>query len=217
VPANLDWDLWLGPAPWAAYHPARCHFTYRYFMDYGGGALADNGVHMFSVVSWALGADQTGPVTVAATGRDERKNLYDVPVDLCVQYEFTDPQFTLIWEQSAGAQLNLEFVGSEATLSGFWDFQVTQGQADLAPTRGDELQLERSDSHSGNWLSCIASRRRPVMDVEIGHRVTCWSHLGNLAYQLGRKLHWDPAAERFVGDDEANRLLHAACRAPWRL
>ncbi|MCU0870874.1 MAG: Gfo/Idh/MocA family oxidoreductase [Pirellulaceae bacterium] len=217
VPANLDWDLWLGPAPWAAYHPARCHFTYRYFMDYGGGALADNGVHMFSVVSWALGADQTGPVTVAATGRDERKNLYDVPVDLCVQYEFADPQFTVIWEQSAGAQLNLEFVGSEATLSGFWDFQVTQGQADLAPTRGDELQLERSDSHSGNWLSCIASRRRPVMDVEIGHRVTCWSHLGNLAYQLGRKLHWDPAAERFVGDDEANRLLHAACRAPWRL
>jgi predicted dehydrogenase len=217
VPANLDWDLWLGPAPWAAYHPARCHFTYRYFMDYGGGALADNGVHMFSVVSWALGADQTGPVTVTATGRDERNNLYDVPVDLRVQYEFADPQFTMIWEQSAGAKLNLEFVGSQATLSGFWDFQVTQGQADLSPTRGDELQLERSDSHTGNWLSCIASRRRPVMDVEIGHRVTCWSHLGNLAYQLGRKLQWDPAAEQFVGDDEANRLLHAACRAPWRI
>lgn len=216
-PANLDWDLWLGPAPWAAYHPARCHFTYRYFMDYGGGALADNGVHMFSVVSWAMGADRTGPVTIEAAGRDERNNLYDVPVDLRVQYEFADPPFTMIWEQSAGAKLNLEFVGSQATLSGFWDFQVTQGQADLSPTRADELPLERSDSHSGNWLECIASRRRPVMDVEIGHRVTCWSHLGNLAYQLGRKLHWDPAAERFVGDEEANRLLHAAYRAPWRL
>ena len=71
--ANLDWDLWLGPAPWAAYHPARCHFTFRYFMDYGGGAIADNGVHMFSVVSWAMGADQTGPVTIEATGRDERR------------------------------------------------------------------------------------------------------------------------------------------------
>ena len=216
-PANLDWDLWLGPAPWADYHPKRCHFTYRYFMDYGGGALADNGVHMFSVVSWALGADKTGPVSIQAAGRVEPNNLYDVPVDLRVQYEFADPQFTMIWEQSPGAALNLEFIGTEATLSGFWEFQVTRGQADLSPTRGDELQLERSDSHSGNWLACIGERRRPVMDVEIGHRVTCWSHLGNLAYQLGRKLQWDPAAERFVGDEEANRLLHTACRAPWRL
>jgi predicted dehydrogenase len=216
-PPRLDWDLWLGPAPWAAYHPARCHFTYRYFMDYGGGALADNGVHMFSVVSWAMGADRTGPVSIEATGRDEPNNLYDVPVDLRVQYEFADPPFTMIWEQAAGRQLNLEFVGSQATLSGFWEFQVTQGQADLSPTRGDELQLERSDSHSGNWLECIASRRRPVMDVEIGHRVTCWSHLGNLAYQLGRKLRWDPAAEQFTDDDQANRLLHASYRTPWRL
>jgi len=216
-PPRLDWDLWLGPAPWAAYHPARCHFTYRYFMDYGGGALADNGVHMFSVVSWAMGADRAGPVSIEATGRDEPNNLYDVPVDLRVQYEFADPPFTMIWEQAAGQNLNLEFVGSQATLSGFWEFQVTQGQADLSPTRGDELALEQSDSHSGNWLECIASRRRPVMDVEIGHRVTCWSHLGNLAYQLGRKLRWNPAAEQFLDDDEANRLLHAPYRSPWRL
>ena len=134
-----------------------------------------------------------------------------------VRYEFADPPFTMIWEQPGSGNLNLEFVGSQATLSGFWDFQVTQGQADLSPTRGDELQLERSDSHSGNWLECIATRRRPVMDVEIGHRVTCWSHLGNHRLPLGRKLRWDPAAERFVGDDEANRLLHAACREPWRI
>ena len=217
VPPPLDWDLWLGPAPWADYHPARCHFTYRYFMDYGGGALADNGVHMFSVVSWALGADHTGPVTIQATGRQAPHNLYDVPVELQVRYEFADPPFTVIWEQAAGQELNLEFIGSQATLSGFWEFQLTQGQADLAPTRGDELSLERSDSHSGNWLACIASRRRPVMDVETGHRVTSWSHLGNLAYQLGRPLRWDPAHERFVDDDQANRLLHTAYREPWRL
>ena len=55
------------------------------------------------------------------------------------------------------------------------------------------------------------------MDVEIGHRVTCWSHLGNIAYILGRKLRWDPATERFLGDDQANRMLHASYREPWRL
>ncbi len=216
-PPHLDWDLWLGPAPWAAYHPARCHFSFRYFMDYGGGAIADNGVHMFSVVSWAMGADHTGPVTIEASGRQAPNNLYDVPVEMHVRCEFADPKFVMQWDQSAGLGLNLEFVGSQATLSGFWDFKVTEGQADLSPTRRDELHLERSDSHSANWLECIATRRRPVMDVEIGHRATTWSHLANISYLLGRKVQWDPAKERFVGDDDANRLLAVAYRQPWRL
>ena len=217
VPPELDWNLWLGPAPWAAYHPARCHFSFRYFMDYGSGALADNGVHMFSVVSWALGTDQTGPMTIEATGREAPNNLYDVPVEMRVRFEFADPECVVLWEQPGGGKLNVDFVGDQATLSGFWGFEITQGEADLSPTRDDEPHLERSDSHSGNWLECIATRRQPVMDVEIGHRVTCWSHLGNIAYRLGRKLEWDPAGERFVGDDEANRLLQVAYRAPWRL
>lgn len=217
VPPELDWDLWLGPAPWAEYHPARCHFRFRYFMDYGGGALADNGVHMFSIVSWAMGADHTGPVTIEGTARHAPNNLYDVPVEMSIRFEFADPSFTAVWEQPGSGSLNLEFIGSQATLSGFMDFKVTAGEADLAPTRNDELHLEQSDNHMGNWLECIATRRRPVMDVETGHRATCWSHLGNIACQLGRKLRWDPAAERFEGDDQATRLLQTACREPWRL
>jgi predicted dehydrogenase len=217
VPAHLDWDLWLGPAPWAAYHPLRCHFTFRWFMDYGGGSLADNGVHMFGVVSWAMAADDTGPVTIEATGRQVSDNLYDAPVEMTVRYQFADPAFEMIWEQPGSGNLNVEFVGSAATLSGFSNFAVTKGEADLSPTRPDEIQLKRSDNHSGNWLECIATRRRPVMDVEIGHRVTTWSHLGNIAYLLGRRLRWDPASESFPEDDEANRLLHAPYREPWRV
>lgn len=216
VPSTLDWDQWLGPAPWAEYHPLRCHRTYRWFMDYGGGSLADNGVHMFGVVSWAMGTDSTGPVTIESTGRQDPDNIYDAPVDMTVRYEFADPPFEMIWEQAADKSLGLEFVGSDATLSGFWKFAVTKGEADLAPTRSEELHLVQSDNHSGNWLECIATRQRPVMDVEIGHRVTCFSHLGNIAYRMGRKLQWDPVAERFL-DDEANRLLHAPYREPWRL
>jgi len=217
VPPELDWNLWLGPAPWAPYHPARCHHSFRWFMDYGGGSLADNGVHMFGVVSWAMNTDRTGPVTIEATGRQAPDNLFDAPVEMRVRYEFADPAFEMIWEQAAGKALNLEFVGSDATLSGFWKFQVSRGKADLSPTRSDELHLERSDSHSGNWLECIATRRRPVMDVAIGHRITTWSHLGNIAYRLGRKLQWDPTAERFVDDRRADRLLHVAYRQPWRI
>ena len=217
VPPSLDWNLWLGPAPWVAYHPRRCHFNFRYFMDYGGGALTDNGVHMFSVVSWALGTDRTGPVTIEATGTRKRNNFYDVPVEMRVRYQFADPPCVVLWEQPGTGSLSVDFAGDRATLSGFWEFKVTKGEADLSPTRSNELHLENSDSHSGNWLKCIASRHQPVMDVEIGHRVTSWSHLGNIAYLLGRKLRWDPAAERFVDDDQANRLLQTAYREPWRL
>ena len=218
-PASLDWNLWLGPAPWAPYHPVRCHFSFRWFMDYGGGSIADNGVHMFGVVSWAMGADQTGPVSIEASGQQDPNNLFDAPVSMTVRYQFANPDFEMIWEQPSDAKvkLNLDFVGSQATLSGFWGFKVSKGEADLSPTRTDELHLDRSDSHSGNWLDCIASRRRPVMDVEIGHRVTCWSHLGNIAYLLNRKLRWDPVTERFPGDEEANRMLHDPYREPWRL
>ncbi|MCS7305670.1 MAG: Gfo/Idh/MocA family oxidoreductase [Thermoguttaceae bacterium] len=217
VPPELDWDMWLGPAPWAPYHPARCHFTFRYFMDYGSGALADNGVHMFGVVSWALGADHSGPVRIQATGRQEPNNLYDVPVEMEVRFEFAEPPCTVIWEQKPGHKLNIEFIGQQATLSGFWEFQLTQGQADLSPTRPNEIQLERSDNHLGNWIDSIQSRQLPVYDVEIGHRVTVWSHLGNIAYRLGRPLQWDPAKEQFPGDEEANRLLHVAYRPPWQI
>jgi predicted dehydrogenase len=186
-------------------------------MDYGGGALADNGVHMFSVVSWAMGADQTGPTRITATGRQAADNLFDVPVEMNVRLEFSDPAFVLQWEQGEGRNLNLEFVGEKATLTGFWDFQVTAGQADLSPTQPQEFHLPVSDNHSGNWLECIATRRRPIMDVETGHRVTCWSHLGNIAYLLQRELRWDPVAEQFIGDDDANRLLSVAYREPWRV
>jgi len=216
-PANLDWNMWLGPAPWAPYHPNRCHFNFRYWMDYGGGYIADNGAHMFSIVSWAMGIDETGPVTIEATGREDPENLYDVPTDLHVRYEFDDPKFVLTWTQATGTGLNLKFVGANATLQGFWGFRVTKGQADLSPTLPDEVHLYESNNHYSNWMECIATRKRPVCDVAIGHRVTSLSHLGNIAYLTGRKLRYDPAREEFIGDDAANGLRHMAYRAPWRL
>ncbi len=85
----------------------------------------------------------------------------------------------------------------------------------LAPDPLLRLVLEQGPQDAS--LECIATRRRPVMDVEIGHRITCWSHLGNIAYLLGRKLRWDPVAEHFLGDEEADRALATAYREPWSL
>jgi len=216
-PADLDYDLWLGVAPWAPYVPQRCHFSFRFWMDYAGGFICDNGAHMFSVVSWALGTDATGPTTIEGKARWAPDNLYDVPVEMSVRYEFTDPPLTMTWEQPGEGGLSMQLIGTKATFTGFFQPTITQGEADLSPTRADEIQLYRSSNHFGNWFDCIATRRRPVGDVEIGHRVCAWSHLGNIACIVGRKLRWDPVAERFPDDPEANRLLGRPWREPWTL
>ena len=217
VPAELNWDLWLGPAPWAPYHPNRCLFNFRFWMDYAGGFITDNGTHMMGVVCWAMGADETGPTTIEATATHNPECLYDVPVELSVRYEFENSKFTLTWEQPGDGGLNMQFIGPQATVNGFFRPTLVKGEADLSPTRGGELHLYESNDHFANWLECVVSRKRPVYDVEIGHRVTSWSHLGNIAWLTGRKLRWDPVAQRFPDDPEANRLLQRPYREPWRL
>jgi predicted dehydrogenase len=193
-------------------------------MDYAGGYMTDWGAHMFSVISWALGTDHTGPASIEGTGTEDPSNMYDVPVTMDLTYVFRDPDFVMTWQQpgdgaEGGPEHGMQVVGSEATLTINFDGNhlVVSGSPDLSPTRPEELHLQACENHFGNWLECIATRERPIVDVEIGHRMTCWCHLGNIAYLLGRKLAWDPAKERFVGDEDANRLLHVAYRQPWHL
>ena len=222
-PATLDWDMWLGPCLRVPYNPARCPFSFRFFMEYAGGAVTDNGSHMYSIISWAMGTDHTGPVTIEGTGRPDPESAYDVPVEMNLRYEFADPAFVMTWDQpgdgaKGGPAIGMQFVGTEATLTElFGRHTVQRGSPDLSPTRPGEIHLHRSKDHAANWLECIATRARPAMDVEIGYRTTSWGHLGNIAYVTGRKLRWAPAKECFGRDDEANRLLHKPYRAPWRL
>ncbi len=223
-PPGLDWNMWLGPSPWVPYNPLRCPWNFRWFMQYAGGYMTDWGAHMISVISWAMGTDQTGPVSVEGAGTRDYGSFWDVPVELNLTYQFQDPSpFEMTWEQpgdggKGGPEFGMQFIGSEATLTEFFGrHSVDRGDPDLSPTRPDETHLYASDNHHDNWLDCIATRERPIVDVEIGHRMTCWCHLGNVAYTLGRKVHWDPARELFIDDDQANRQLRYAYRAPWHL
>jgi len=223
-PPGLDWDMWLGPCPWVPYNRLRCPWNFRWFMEYAGGYMTDWGAHMISVISWAMGTDETGPVSIEGTGTRNLESFWDVPVEMSLVYEFKDPKpFVMTWEQpgdggKGGPEFGMQFIGSEATITEYFGrHSVDRGAPDLSPTRPNEIHLYRSDDHKANWLDCIATRERPIVDVEIGHRMTCWCHLGNIAYVLGRKVNWDPAEERFNGDDQANRLLHYAYREPWHL
>ncbi len=239
VPKGLDWDLWLGPARWVPYHPRRCHGTFRWFMDFGGGQIRDRGAHIFTNVCWAMDVDDTGPVSVECLSGTQPPGMYDCPNDFEVRYEFKDPGppsrgdgaraptgeggWTLLWRQPGEAygphRFGMKFFGTTDDLvlmGGDSGIRAVEKALRTKPGR-NEFRLPEINDHMGNFLDCVRSREKPVMDVAIGHRVTSLCILGNISFAVGRKLRWDPAREEFVGDEAANRLLHYPYRPPWRL
>lgn len=226
VPPTLDWNMWLGPARWAEYNPRRCHFNFRWFMDYGGGFIRDRGNHALSIVSWLMNHDDyKGLVTCEATGTPMLTGFYDVPATMEVTWHFQNPEWTLTWSQPG--RPNPRFPGEwGATYYGDRDSLVVLGGDGGCDTEEKAKRYEppsggvrvfKSPGHRENWLDCIRTGQRPVMDVEIGYHVITLCILGNIAYTLGRKVTYDFARERFVGDEEANRFIHEPYRAPWRL
>jgi predicted dehydrogenase len=228
-PPELDWDLWLGPMRWRPYNPDCAHFNFRWMMDSGGGFIRDRGNHILSIVMWAMGADDAGPVSVEAVGERDKVGHWDVPVSMDVTWQFRNPDWTLTWSQPGrqrpfpGSQRLIDwgaqFFGDRDTLivehaDGHCE---TEDKAKRYEPPTDGVTLPRSPGHRENWLECIASRGRTIMPVETGVRVIHLPIIANIAWLLGRKLSWDPAAQQFVGDDEANRFLAQPYRAPWRL
>lgn len=212
-PANLDWDFWLGPAPRAPYAPGRCHYQFRWFYDYSGGKLTDWGAHHNDIAQWALGMDEGGPVEVEGVAKFPSEGLSDTPVEFDVNYRYASG---VTLHCTTQGENGVTFFGSEGTLF------VSRGEIrsdppgilDTSPGAGPVL-LPRSGDHHADWLECIASRARPICDVEVGHRSATVCHLGNIAIRLGRKLTWDPASERFLGDEEADRMICKPMRSPW--
>jgi predicted dehydrogenase len=220
-PAGLDWDMWLGPAPWVPYNPQRHPYNFRYFRDYSGGLLTDWGVHLNDIVQWGMGTDHTGPRAVDAKGTMYPDNMFEWPRTMEIKYEYDN--FDLIWTQGIGDHepgkgYGIKFYGEKGSI--FVDRSEYRIHADeeIDETIGsDDIQLYRSNDQQRNWLDCIKTRELPISDVDIGHHATLLSHLGNISFLLGRKLQWDPESERFVGDDVANRMVGKPYRAPWHL
>ena len=216
VPEGLDYDFWLGHTAKADYSPARCHFWWRFILAHGGGEMTDRGAHVIDLAQMAMGTEDTGPVEIEAKGV-QGNGLYDTFMD----YEFTNVFANGVrMIGTAEGPRGVKFEGTEG-----WVFIHVHGCAlDANPkslldeTIGDkEIRLGRSPGHHRNFLDCVKSREKPFAHAEVGHRSASICHLNNIAMQVGRKLEWDPVAERFRGDDEANSLLTPNMRSPWTL
>lgn len=224
VPDGLDYDMWLGPAPWAAYTEKRVHPQKGYdrpgwlrISDYGAGMITGWGSHHNDIAQWGIGTEYTGPVEIQGHAEYPKDGLWDVHGDFSIEYTYANGVKVICADNKKNKD-GITFEGAEG-----WVY-VTRGRIDAEPkslltsTIGpDEIHLYKSNNHKANWLECIKSRAETIAPVEIGHRSCTVCLLGEIAMRLGRKLKWDPDKEQFIGDEQANRMLGRPMRSPWTL
>ena len=216
VPDWLDYDMWLGPAPWVPYHKSRCLYTFRFGLDYSGGQTTNLGAHWIDVAQWANGTDETGPIEVEDLGGVfPSDGLFTTATKVHFRARYANGVELIMKTDPNGP---LRFEGTEGWI------QLKQGELTSSPesvkdsTIGpDEIHLYKSKDHHRNLIDCIKTRGRTAAPVEVGHRSTSICHLGNIAMMLKRKLRWDPDNELFIDSEEANRMLSRSMRSPWRL
>ena len=215
VPEGLDYDMWLGPAPWTTYSPGRCHWNFRWVSDYSGGQITDWAGHYCDVAQWGMGTDLTGPIEIEGEGVFPNDGLYDTVENYRFVCKYAEG-FTMI--VAGQFKDGVRFEGSKG-----WIF-VSARELDAEPKSildsaigPDEIHLYKSNDHKGNFLDCVRTRSEASSPAEVAQRSVSVGHLGLIAIRLGRKLKWDPEKELFVNDSEADRLLSRPMRSPWHL
>ncbi len=224
-PPELDWDFWLGPAQWEPYRQRRAHYHFRWFFNFASGLTGDWGVHMMDIV--LLGMNVWAPNEVASVGgkiiagEDDDRTTPDTQMAV-----FKFPDFVMNWEihhggpgLDCGGGHGCEFIGENGSLI------VDRGGYKLRPER-DRLESEEIPTvnpvptdHARNFLDCIRTREKPRSDIETMHRTTTMCHLANLAYLVGRTIHWDAEREIVIGDPKAMECqsYQREYRSPWKL
>ncbi|MHC4206580.1 MAG: Gfo/Idh/MocA family protein [Planctomycetota bacterium] len=216
VPSGFNYDMWLGPAPYAPYCPARCHVNFRWILDYSGGQVTDWGGHHPDIAQWGMGTEGSGPVEIKnAKGEFARDGLYNTAKSFYFECIYSSGVKLIV---SNKVRSGVTFEGTEGQV---W---ANRGRHDANPRslletviKPDEIHLYRSENHTRNFIDCVISRDEPVAPIETAHRSITVSHLGNIAMQLGRDLKWNQDTERFVNDDQADRMLSRTMRSPWRV
>ena len=217
VPPELDWDMWLGPAPKAPYTRDRVHFNFRWIWDYSGGIICDWGTHLFDTAQWGNDTERSGPVEIEGSGTFWEGGLYNTVKDYDVTYKYANG--VIMTCRPGGA--SIKFIGTEGWVGNrSWTGPLEASSDDILNSviGPDEVRLYTNTAgEHRDFLDCVKSRKDPYFPVDIGHRVSTVCHLGNIAIKLGRKLKWDPDKEVFPDDDEANQMLSRAMRSPWTL
>jgi predicted dehydrogenase len=219
VPAGVDYDIWLGPAPQQPFNPNRFHYNWHWYWDFGNGDLGNQGIHQMDLARWGLGKTELPKAVMASGGRFGYSDQGQTPNTLNVAFEFDDGELQfevrgLITNDEAKVRIGDIFYGTEGILAitSYESWQVFYGH-----------RLEKGPAGSGggdhfaNFIKAVRARDPKVLnaDIEQGHLSSAYCHLGNIAYRLGRKLHLNPSSESFVNDSEADAMLTREYRRPY--
>jgi len=217
VPPGLDYELWLGPAPWTPYDDLKCSFNWYFIHDYCVGWIQSWGVHHIDIALWGAPALAASTLQVGGAAVFPPDGLANTSVTWRVDATTPDG-LHLYFTDDSGQRHGCRFEGDKGWVhvdrAGIWAGPESLLKAALGP---EEEHLYESNDHHGNFLECVRSRRDPVAPVEGGHAATTLTIVSDIACRLGRKVTWDWKAERFPNDDAANRMLSRAMRSPWTL
>ncbi|MFA7692742.1 MAG: Gfo/Idh/MocA family oxidoreductase [Candidatus Hydrogenedentales bacterium] len=206
VPEELDYDLWLGPAPYKPYHPHRVHGTFRGYWDYDGGGLGDMGQHYLDPVQYLLEKDDTSPISVS--------------VDAPLQHPDAASSWRRIemtYADGCKIILDAEATGDIPFISGPEGKLYKDMRCTLPGFEKLLASLPEPDYQEPDFYRAVKDRRKFPLNEANGHRSCTLVNLGIIAVRLGRSLQYDPVAEQFIDDDAANRLINQPMRAPWHL
>lgn len=217
-PPELDYDMWLGPAPWRPYNKNRVHYNFRFYWDYSGGQMTNFGAHDLDIAQWALGMDDSGPISTEGKATFDPKKIYEVTDSCLVTHTYANGVQVIVGQKQPEIPGGVTIIGEKGKIHVNRSRAVSDPEEILKTPLGDgDVKLYVSEDHHQNFLDCVKTREKPICDVEIGHRSATVCHLGNIAVRLGRKIQWDPAKETIVGDDEAAGWISRPYRAPWTL
>jgi len=201
VPKNLDWDMYCGPSPLKPYTPRRTGGTHRDYWDYEGGGLADMGQHHLMGPAYIFGLDLTHPVEVEASAPPAHPEVSGMWAWSKLKYA---NGFTLVLESGEwGEPSGLRSKGVKLD--------------DLSKEDQDKLKAMPDIQPEIGFGEAVKTRQKASGNAEVAQHIVCLMHLTNVAIRLGRSFKFDPATERAVGDEEANRLIDQPMRAPWHL
>ncbi|MBM4018493.1 MAG: Gfo/Idh/MocA family oxidoreductase [Planctomycetes bacterium] len=217
APPEIDYEMWLGPAPWTPYNDLKCSYNWYFIYDYCVGWIQSWGVHHIDIALWGQPGLCASTLEVEGAAEFPKEGLADTSITWKVQAR-TPEGLRLVFTDDSGQPHGCRFEGDKGWVHVVRGGIKAEPESLLKATLGaGEEHLYESKNHHENFLECVRSRRGPAAPVEGAHAATTLTIVCDIATRLGRKLTWDWKAEKFAGDDAANRMLSRPMRAPWSM
>lgn len=229
IPEGLNWDMWLGPAPYVPFRGV-LHWDWRWIMDYSGGQMTDWAGHHIDIANWGLDFDETAPVEIEGKGVYPAEGIFNVPFEYDVKLKYENGLTMRIANASAYPGRQGTFGDTEGRRNGMgamwfgengWIHVSRRGlwasKPELLEDIEPEIDIYHSPDHYRTFIDCVKSRKETNTPARYAHNSISVALLGEIAMLTGEKLKWDASEEKFIENDNANRLLIRPMRAPWEI